>query len=179
MVEYKKKKIQLKNGGSRNYYYKELSNGKKEQISKEVYLSKKGGTLNEEKITIPPEIVKRLVELRIVSPKSGLTVLSHNKQLKKIQEVYNTPNKLEKLVSELEQLPIDIDVPRELQNEDKIIINRKRNQLNTNKKKEEFANKLAQKYKSKRSERERLLSGRTNYFDYFDLILTELGYDND
>jgi len=175
MVEYKKKKIQLKNGGSRNYYYKELSNGKKEQISKEVYLSKKGGFTGQSS----SNLIERLVKIKIIDPKSGLTEWAHNKQVEEIQRRYNTRNKLEKLVSELEQLPNDINVPYELQNEDKRIINRYKNQLNTYKKKEEFANKLAQKYKSKRSERERLLSGRTNYFDYFDLILTELGYDND
>jgi len=46
MVEYKKKKIQLQNGGSRNYYYKVLASGEKQRIKKEEYLEKtkkKGG----------------------------------------------------------------------------------------------------------------------------------------
>ncbi len=45
MVEYKRKKIQLQSGGTRYYYYKVLSDGKKERISKEKYLehSKKRG----------------------------------------------------------------------------------------------------------------------------------------
>ncbi len=38
MVEYKRKKIQLQTGGSRYYYYKIGSDGKKERISKEKYL---------------------------------------------------------------------------------------------------------------------------------------------
>lgn len=47
MVEYKRKKIQLQSGGTRYYYYKVLSDGKKERISKEKYLEnskKRGGT---------------------------------------------------------------------------------------------------------------------------------------
>jgi len=47
MVEYNRKKIQLQNGGTRNYYYKINSNGKKERVTKEQYLrnSKKGGNI--------------------------------------------------------------------------------------------------------------------------------------
>lgn len=171
MVEYKKKKIQLKNGGSRNYYYKELSNGKKEQISKEVYLSKKGGFTGKSSYNV----IERLVKMGIIDRETPGSNVQKN-QLDKIRRLYNTNNKLEKLVSDLEQLPNDINVPYELQNEDKRIIIRNKNQLNTNKKKVEFARKLAQKYKSKRSERERLLSGKTNYNDYVDAILIELDY---
>ena len=47
MVEYKKKKIQLQNGGTRNYYYKIYQDGKKKQVSKEEYTSnKKGGKID-------------------------------------------------------------------------------------------------------------------------------------
>ncbi len=52
MVEYKKKKIQLQNGGSRNYYYKVLASGEKQRINKEEYLAKtkkKGGDGENEK----------------------------------------------------------------------------------------------------------------------------------
>lgn len=34
MVEYKKKKVQLKSGGFRNYYYKVLANGEKKELRK-------------------------------------------------------------------------------------------------------------------------------------------------
>lgn len=44
MIKYKKKKILLKSGGTRNFYYKVTSNGKKKQISKIEYLNKKGGS---------------------------------------------------------------------------------------------------------------------------------------
>lgn len=47
MVEYKKKKLILQSGGTRNYYYKVSSDGKKKQVSKNEYLEKKGGTINE------------------------------------------------------------------------------------------------------------------------------------
>jgi hypothetical protein len=43
MIKYKKKKILLQSGGTRNFYYKVTSNGKKKQISKIEYLNKKGG----------------------------------------------------------------------------------------------------------------------------------------
>jgi hypothetical protein len=43
MFKYKKKKIILQNGGTRNFYYKISSNGKKIQVSKKKYLEKKGG----------------------------------------------------------------------------------------------------------------------------------------
>lgn len=43
MIEYKKKKILLQSGRTRNFYYKVISNGKKKQISKIEYLNKKGG----------------------------------------------------------------------------------------------------------------------------------------
>jgi hypothetical protein len=43
MLKYKKKKILLQSGGTRNFYYKVTSNGKKKQISKIEYLKKKGG----------------------------------------------------------------------------------------------------------------------------------------
>lgn len=43
MLQYKKKKILLQSGGTRNFYYKVTSDGKKKQISKIEYLSKKGG----------------------------------------------------------------------------------------------------------------------------------------
>jgi hypothetical protein len=43
MVEYKKKKILLQTGGTRNFYYKVKSDGKKKQVSKKEYLEKKGG----------------------------------------------------------------------------------------------------------------------------------------
>lgn len=54
-MEYKKKKIQLKSGGTRYYYYKINSKGKKERITKEEYLKKtkvlKGGlTINSNSI---------------------------------------------------------------------------------------------------------------------------------
>jgi len=54
-MEYKKKKIQLKSGGTRYYYYKINSKGKKERITKEEYLKKtkvlKGGlTINSRSI---------------------------------------------------------------------------------------------------------------------------------
>jgi len=45
MVEYKKKKLILQSGGTRNYYYKVNSDGKKKQVSKNEYLEKKGGTV--------------------------------------------------------------------------------------------------------------------------------------
>lgn len=52
MVEYKRKKIQLQSGGTRYYYYKIGSDGKKERISKEKYLEstkkKVGGEGNHE-----------------------------------------------------------------------------------------------------------------------------------
>jgi hypothetical protein len=41
MVEYKKKKIMLQSGGTRNFYYKISSDGKKTQVSKKEYLEKK------------------------------------------------------------------------------------------------------------------------------------------
>jgi hypothetical protein len=44
MVEYKKKKLTLQSGGTRNYYYKVSSDGKKKQVSKNEYLKQKGGT---------------------------------------------------------------------------------------------------------------------------------------
>ena len=44
MVEYKKKKLILQSGGTRNFYYKVTSDGKKKQVSKSEYLEKKGGT---------------------------------------------------------------------------------------------------------------------------------------
>ena len=40
MVEYKKKRIQLQSGGSRNYYYKVLANGEKKRVNKEEYLAR-------------------------------------------------------------------------------------------------------------------------------------------
>ena len=46
MVEYKKKKIALQSGGTRNFYYKISFNGKKKQVSKKEYLEKKGGNPN-------------------------------------------------------------------------------------------------------------------------------------
>ena len=46
MVEYKKKKIVLQSGGTRNFYYKISFNGKKKQVSKKEYLEKKGGHPN-------------------------------------------------------------------------------------------------------------------------------------
>jgi len=46
MVEYKKKKIVLQSGGTRNFYYKVSSNGKKKQVSKKEYLEKRGGHKN-------------------------------------------------------------------------------------------------------------------------------------
>ena len=46
MLQYKKKKILLQSGGTRNFYYKVTSNGKKKQISKIEYLNKKGGDPN-------------------------------------------------------------------------------------------------------------------------------------
>jgi hypothetical protein len=46
MVEYKKKKIVLQSGGTRNFYYKISFNGKKKQVSKKEYLEKKGGHKN-------------------------------------------------------------------------------------------------------------------------------------
>ena len=46
MVEYKKKKIALQSGGTRNFYYKISFNGKKKQVSKKEYLEKKGGHPN-------------------------------------------------------------------------------------------------------------------------------------
>jgi hypothetical protein len=52
MVEYKKKKIILQSGGTRNYYYKVSSDGKKKQVSKNEYLEKKGGTINENNNTL-------------------------------------------------------------------------------------------------------------------------------
>jgi hypothetical protein len=45
MIEYKKKKILLKSGRTRNFYYKVSSNGKKKQISKIEYLNKKSRNL--------------------------------------------------------------------------------------------------------------------------------------
>jgi len=52
MVEYKRKKIQLQSGGTRYYYYKIGSDGKKERISKEKYVEstkkKVGGEGNHE-----------------------------------------------------------------------------------------------------------------------------------
>ena len=41
MVEYKKKKFVLQSGGTRNFYYKITSEGKKKQVSKSEYLEKK------------------------------------------------------------------------------------------------------------------------------------------
>jgi hypothetical protein len=52
MVEYKKKKLILQSGGTRNYYYKVSSDGKKKQVSKNEYLEKKGGTINENNKTL-------------------------------------------------------------------------------------------------------------------------------
>ena len=52
MLEYKKKKILLQSGGTRNFYYKVTSNGKKNQISKIEYLNKKGGAPPENYILI-------------------------------------------------------------------------------------------------------------------------------
>jgi hypothetical protein len=46
MVEYKKKKIILQSGGTRNFYYKISFNGKKKQVSKKEYLEKRGGNPN-------------------------------------------------------------------------------------------------------------------------------------
>ena len=40
MVEYRKKRIQLQSGGSRNYYYKVLANGEKKRVNKEEYLAR-------------------------------------------------------------------------------------------------------------------------------------------
>jgi hypothetical protein len=56
MVEYKKKKIILQSSGVRNFYYKVTANGKKKQVSKKVYLEKKGGEGNEN-IWVPPPII--------------------------------------------------------------------------------------------------------------------------
>jgi len=87
MVEYKKKRIQLQNGGSRNYYYKEFSNGKKEQISKEEYLNKKGGD----------ELNNRLVHLGfIVSERNGKQ--SHNEGLARIKSKFRNENELRKFL---------------------------------------------------------------------------------
>lgn len=55
MVEYKKKKIILQSGGTRNFYYKISSDGKKTQVSKKEYLEKKGGNPNDIKILTPNE----------------------------------------------------------------------------------------------------------------------------
>jgi len=63
MVEYKKKKLILQSGGTRNYYYKVSSDGKKKQVSKNEYLEKKGGTINQ-----------------------------NNELLLKLKEVFNKPN---------------------------------------------------------------------------------------
>jgi hypothetical protein len=52
MLEYNKKKILLQSGGTRNFYYKVTSNGKKKQISKIEYLNKKGGEPPENYILI-------------------------------------------------------------------------------------------------------------------------------
>jgi len=57
MVEYKKKKLILQSGGTRNYYYKVSYDGKKKQVSKNEYLKQKGGmkgteNLNKERILL-------------------------------------------------------------------------------------------------------------------------------
>ena len=52
MLKYKKKKILLQSGGTRNFYYKVTSNGKKNQVSKIEYLNKKGGAPPENYILI-------------------------------------------------------------------------------------------------------------------------------
>ena len=61
--EYKKKKILLQSGGTRNFYYKVTSNGKKKQISKIEYLNKKGGNLFDFPEPVGPHVIKTINEL--------------------------------------------------------------------------------------------------------------------
>lgn len=173
MVEYKKKKIQLKNGGSRNYYYKELSNGKKEQISKEVYLSKKGGS-SEENFS---NVVERLVKVGLIVPKKDGKL--HLEEFEKIKSVYNNRNKLEKLANDLEKLPNHRNIPSELQNEDKRIINNKKNQLkNSLNEQEKLVRELSNKYKSRFSEKERILHKKWSNLDNYQNLLFEYMENN-
>lgn len=60
MVEYKKKKIILQSGGTRNFYYKVTSNGKKKQVSKSEYLEKKGGSENSKNFMSKKELIDSL-----------------------------------------------------------------------------------------------------------------------
>ena len=82
MVEYKRKKIQLQTGGSRYYYYKIGSDGKKERISKEKYLEstnkKVGGDGN--------------IEYNVLKEQSGLKRLYYPTSSKKL--VVSEPGKL-------------------------------------------------------------------------------------
>ncbi len=165
MVEYKKKRIQLQNGGSRNYYYKEFSNGKKEQISKEEYLNKKGGD----------EVNNRLVNLGfIVSERDGKQL--HNEELARIKSKFRNANELRKFVNEYEGLPNYSNVPKNLNASDKQAIDSMRNsgRLSNNKNVENLLLELTQKYKSKNSERLRIFGKMSNVDDYgmklFDYI---------
>jgi hypothetical protein len=65
MVEYKKKKIMLQSGGTRNFYYKISSDGKKTQVSKKEYLEKrifrkKGGSENSKNFMSRKELIDSL-----------------------------------------------------------------------------------------------------------------------
>ena len=46
MVEYKKRLINLKGGGTRNYYTKTYKNGKVVRVKKDEYMAKRGNNSN-------------------------------------------------------------------------------------------------------------------------------------
>ena len=156
MVEYKKKKIQLQNGGSRNYYYKEYSDGKKKQVSKEEFLSARGGDNSN-------KLVNRLVRLNLVIPKKDNEIL-HKEELNRITRLYRNKNSLEKFINEYESLPNYRNVPTNLNREHINIINKMKSEGNGNI--EQLSVELIKKYKSKDSERKRIFGSFSELDDY-------------
>lgn len=77
MVEYKRKKIKLQSGGTRNYYYKISENGEKKRINKNEYLAniQKGGESDFDKIKSWRVERKRLGSYR--SNRSGRRIVSN------------------------------------------------------------------------------------------------------
>jgi hypothetical protein len=83
MVEYKKKKIILQSGGTRNFYYKISYNGKKKQVSKREYLEKKGGHKNNpynNNWEAPPEVTMN--NFNKLGQEKKQNQLNHNPQEK-------------------------------------------------------------------------------------------------
>lgn len=123
MVEYKKKKIQLHNGGTRYYYYK-IQGGKKKQVSKEEYTSnKKGGRYFSFDLEYQKKIlddIKHFLEEReknlkakmVNNTESKNNKLSSNIEKKILEDIKNyveqkIPNKNNRLSSTIQQKVLD------------------------------------------------------------------------